>query len=513
MGEYVGDLFAMSLHTAVFPANLSIIYIKAWRTYMENKTTNALREQLLAGKPAKKGSLTARDRITALFDEGTFTEIGAFTMRRVSEFDQKTPDEFESVICGYGSIDDRLVYAFAQDMGRTKGSVSEAAAKKICSIYKLALENGCPVVGVFDSAGAYLPEGVRALAGYGTIMKAVAAASGVIPQIAVVAGVATGANAILASMFDFVIATNDSEISVNPPFVVGGGKADNSVEAGVASVIAATDADALAKARELLSYLPSNNEEGTAEWCCTDDANRACDISAYEQSGEISALIAAFADDAKFFELGAGYAESVKTGFVSLGGTVCGVVATDRAVNAGKLSSKSARKAARFISFCDCHSIPVVTLVDCEGFEISAEEEKNPYCSEIGKLALTYASAKTALITLVAGAAYGSAFSVLGSKSIGADVVFALDSAKIACMNAKSAVALLWNNKISSKTSREDLEAQWSETEANVALAAKAGEVDDIIDSAEVRQRLASAVNMLSCKAGAPRRRHANMPL
>ena len=480
---------------------------------MENKTANALHEQLLASKPAKKGCLTARERIASLFDEGTFTEIGAYTFRRVSELDSKTPDEFESVICGYGSIDDRLVYAFAEDMSRTKGSVSEASAKKIVSLYKLACENGCPVVGVFDSAGAYLPEGVRALAGYGTIMKAVSGASGIIPQIAVVAGTAIGAGAVIASMFDFVIATDDSEISVNPPFIVGGGKTENSVEAGVASIVTKTDAEALAKARELLSYLPSNNEEGTAELNCTDDANRASDISAYEADAKIASLISEIADCAKFLELGAGYAAATKIGFISLGGTVCGVIASDRAENGGKLSSKGARKAARFLSFCDCFSIPVITLVDSEGFEISGAEEKNPYCSEIGKLAGAYASAKTALVTLVCGAAYGSVFSVLGSKAIGADVVFALDGAKISCMNEKSAVALLWNSKISADTSREALEAEWLETEANVVNAAKAGEIDDIIDSAETRQRLASAVNMLSCKAGAPRRRHANMPL
>lgn len=480
---------------------------------MENKITRALRDELLASKVAKKGSLTARDRIESLFDEGTFTEIGAFTSRRISEFDQKSPDEFESVICGYGSIDDRLVYAFAEDMSRTKGSISEASAKKICSVYRLAVENGCPVVAILDSAGAYLPEGVRALAGYGSIMKAVATASGIIPQIAVVPGVATGAGAIIASMFDFVIATENCEISVNPPFVVGGGKSDNSVESGVASVVVKTDADALSTARKLLAYLPSNNEEGTVELNCTDDANRETSLSAYEADGKIASLISEVADCGEFFELNAGYAPSVKTGFVSLGGTVCGVIANDHSENCGKLSSKGARKAARFLSFCDCFSVPVITLVDSDGFEVSGDEEKNPYCSEIGKLAGAYASAKTALVTLVCGTAYGSVFSLFGSKAIGADIVFALESAKVACLNPKSAVALLRNNKISAKMTREMLEEEWAENDANIANAAKAGEIDDIIDAAEVRQRLASAVNMLACKAGAPRRRHANMPL
>ena len=475
---------------------------------MDNKTTCALREKILASVAGKDGSLSARERITALFDEGTFTEIGAYTFRRVSESDTKTPDEPESVICGYGSINDRLVYAFAQDMSRTKGSVSEAAAKKITSVYKLALENGCPVVAVFDSAGAYLPEGVRALAGYASIMKAVSEASGIIPQIAVVAGVCTGANAVIASMFDFVIACEASSISVNPPFVVGGGKTSDTVESGISALTAKTDSEAIACARALLDYLPSNNEEGTEELSCTDDANRASDLSAYLADGGLTAVVEAVADDAKFLETGAGCAETVKTGFIALGGTSCGVVAAD-----GKISSKAARKAARFISFCDCFSIPVVTLVDTEGFEISGEEEKNPFSSEIGKLAGAYASAKTALVTLVCGKAYGSAFSVLGSKAIGADIVFALDSAKVSALSPASAVALLKNNEINATTSREDLENSWLENEANIANAAKAGEIDDIIDPAEARQRLASAVNMLSCKAQAARRRHANMPL
>ena len=480
---------------------------------MENKTINALRKDLYGTSAAKKGALSARDRIVSLFDDGTFTEIGAFTVRRKSEFDSQTPDGFESVICGYGSIDDRLVYAYAEDMSRTKGSISEAAAKKIVSLYRLAVENGCPVVAVLDSAGAYLPEGVRALAGYGTIMKTMASASGIIPQIAVVAGVATGANAVIASMADFVIATEDSEISVNPPFVVGGGKADDSVKSGVASVVTKTDVEALAKARELLAYLPSNNEEGTAELNCTDDANRAVDLSAYESGRKIADVISAVADNGKFFALGSGYADETKTGFIALGGTVCGVIATDASVDGGKLTSKGARKAARFLSFCDCFSVPVITLVDSNGFAVCACEEKNPYSAEIAKLAGAYASARTALVTLVCGSAYGSVFSVLGSKSIGADVVFALEGAKVACMNPESAVALLYNNKITPKTPREFYEAQWLENEANIAEAAKAGEIDDVIDSSEARQRLASAVNMLSCKASAARKRHANMPL
>ncbi len=478
------------------------------------QTAAAFRELLMKNeKSGKDGVLTARERITALFDEGTFTETGAYTMRRISEFDGETPDELESVITGYGSVNGCLVYAFSQDMNRTKGSVSESAAKKICAAYKLAVENGCPIVGIFDSAGAYLPEGVRALAGYGSIMKAAAFASGIIPQIAIVPGIAQGASAVVASMFDFVIATENSKISINPPFVVGGGTTEDSVESGVVSITAKTDAEALGAARQLLAYLPSNNEEGGVEVLTSDEINRLADTSAYA-SGDIKALIAAFADDASYIELGSEYAKSLTTGLVSLGGTVCGIVGTNHAEAEGRLTSKAARKAAKFISFCDCFGIPVITLVDSEGFAVCGDEEKNPYSAEIGRLAGAYAQAKVPLITLVSGTAYGSVFSVLGSKSIGADIVFALDSAKISCMTAKSAVALLWNDKISKDMSREDLEAKWNETEANVIEAARAGEVDDIIESAEVRQRLASPVMMLSSKAlYAPRKRHATLPL
>lgn len=476
------------------------------------KTAGELRELLANAdsNSAKSGNLSARERITAIFDEGTFTEIAAYARRRISEFDSTAPDEFESVICGYGSVDGCLVYAFAEDIGRAKGSISEEAARKICQIYKLAIDNGCPVVGIFDSAGAYITEGVRALAGYGAIMKAVSQASGVIPQIAVCAGVVQGAAAVIAAMFDFVTTTEDSKVSVNPPFIVGGGTAKDSLENGIASISVKKDADAAAAVRELLGYLPSNNEEGGVETVCGDEVNRTIDYS----YSSIDELIRAFADDGKYLKLGTEYAASITTGFITLGGFVCGIIGTDSSVDSGRLTSAGARKAARMISFCDSFRIPVITLVDTEGFTVSGDEEKNPFCSEIAKLAGTYASAKTPLITLVCGKAYGSAFSILGSKSIGADIVYALDTAKIGCMSPESAVALLWNNKISKNVTRESLEAKWTEEVDTVVAAASTGEIDDIIDGSEIRQRLASAVMMLSGKAAsAPRRRHANMPL
>ncbi len=475
------------------------------------KTAADFRSYLLKNeKHGKDGVLSARERIESLFDECTFTEIGAYTSRRMSEYDENASDEFESVICGYGAVNGCLVYAFSQDMNRTKGAVSEAAANKICGIYKLALQNGCPIVGIFDSAGAYIPEGVKALAGYGKIMAAVSSASGVIPQIAMVPGTALGASAVIASMFDFVIATEKSTISVNPPFIVGGGKTEDSVEAGIAAKVLKNDSEAVAAVRELVSFIPQNNNDGAFELENSDEVNRLIEAD----TADAENLIKAFADNGKFIELYADYAKSIATGFISLGGIVCGVVAANHTVNDGRITSKAARKASRFISFCDCFGVPVITLVDSEGFDVNGSEEKNPFASEIGKLASAYASAEIPLITLVTGAAYGSVFSVLGSKSIGADIVFALENAKISCLSSKSAVALLWNDKISADVTRDDLETKWDETVATPFEAAKAGEIDDIIEIGEIRQRLASAVMMLSAKnVENTYRRHANMPL
>lgn len=458
----------------------------------------------------KDGKMSARERITSLFDEGTFTELGAYTARRVGEFDSTGTEELESVICGYGAVNGCLTYAFSQDMSRKKGSFSEAAAKKICNLYKLAVSNGAPIVGIFDSAGAYLPEGVKVLAGYGSLMSEIAKASGVIPQIAYIPGVAEGANAVTASMFDFTVALDSSKISVNPPFIVGGGKLSESEKSGLVSLTAKGESEAAAKIRSLLSIIPQNNEDAPAETESNDEINRLIG----ENYDDVRNMIHDFSDDGAFTELSEAYGRSVITGFASLGREVCGIVASDKNENGGRIDSAAARKAARFIGFCDCFGIPVVTLLDSEGFTECGEEEKTPLASEVAKLASVYASASTPIITLVCGAAYGSVFSVMGSKAIGADVVFATENAKISCLSAPSAVALLWNDKISGETTREQLENEWDETYANPVEAAKAGEIDDVIPVPEIRQRLASAVSMLAYKSqSAPVKRHSNMPL
>lgn len=479
------------------------------------KTAAALKSFLAesdAKAAADAGCLTARGRIEALFDAGTFMESGTFVRRSDNE------DAFEGVICGWGSVAGRLVFAFCQDYSRAKGALTEAHADKIAEIYRLAIENGAPVIGIFDSAGALLPEGVKALSGYSKIMKAVSMASGVIPQIALIPGVCSGSAAVIAGMFDFIIISEEKgKVSFNAPFAVDckeTGSASFAAESGLASLTAKNDADCILKAKALLSYLPMNNMEGTLEECNNDDINRLCDISSYANSNDTAELARIIADNGTYLELNSSYAKEMTVGFITLGGTVCGIVANRKSENGGILTASAARKASRMVSFCDAFDIPVLTFIDSEGPDVSAEAEASPYAAELAKLTFAYSSAKCPLVTVIAGEAYGAVFSVMGSKALGADVVLALESAKIGVMSAERAVAFLWNDQISETVSRKDLEDRWNETQGSPVSAASTGEIDDIIDASELRQRAAGAVMMLSAKSKcAPARRHANMPL
>ena len=414
------------------------------------KTASALKE-LLAESDAKAvapaGNLTARGRLEALFDEGTFMENGAYVRRGDKD------DAFEGVICGWGAVSGRLVFAFCQDMSRSKGALTEAHAKKIVEIYRLATENGAPVIGIFDSAGALLPEGVKVLSGYGMVMNAVSKASGVIPQIAIIPGVCSGCSALIASMFDFIIISDkNGHISFNAPFAVDSddvGTSEFAAKSGLAALTASGDGDCIVKAKELLSYLPMNNVEGTVLEETGDSADRAVDISAYENGGDIKELIKTVADNGKFFELNEKYAPEMAVGFVTLNGTVCGVAANRHSENGGILTACAARKASRMLSFCDAFDIPFITFVDSEGPDVSKDAEASSDASELAKLSFAYNTAKCPLITVICGEAYGTVFTVMGSKECGADVVLALENAKIGVMSAGRAVAFLWNDKIS----------------------------------------------------------------
>jgi len=313
----------------------------------------------------EKNVSDARAMIASLFDDGTFVEIGTYVKRTASEFDIASASEFEGVITGYGAVDGRLTFAFVQDFSRMKGAVSEAHAKKICNLYDMAIKNSAPVIGVFNSAGAAVMEGIDAVSGYGKIMKKVSDASCIIPQIAIVSGICSGSAAAIAAMADFIIATEASQIYVAPPFIVKelsksesgakeAGSAKAAAENGLVSILAADSFDAAAKAKELLYFLPANCNELPACDPTGDDANRYTEGVAPTVSADgydVKAVIAEIADNSAFFELSSGFAPEIVTGFAMLNSVATAVIATNPAVNGGKITPDAAEKAADFLSF------------------------------------------------------------------------------------------------------------------------------------------------------------------
>ena len=445
---------------------------------------------------------SSKAKLELIFDSGTFVELGAYTKRPDSN------EEFESVVCGYGAVEGKLAFAFIQDSGRTKGAFGERHAKKIASLYALAVKNGAPVIGVFDSAGAVVYDGAAALAAYGKLMKNVSDASGVVPQIAVIDGICGGSSAVVASMFDFVVTVKDkAKFFVNPPFVVG--EAEKATARGLSAYEAADEAQAFGFVRELVALLPQNNADG-AFLETADSLNRA--VALDPEAYETDTLLASLCDDGKFTKVYAEYTDKAVFGFGSFGGVVAGVIASNPA-NKGILDIKTARAASKMISFCDSFGIPVLTLVDSEGLDVSAEAENAAYASELARLAMAYTSSENAKVTVVMGKAYGTAFTLLGSKAVGADIAIALPTACISVLSPEASVAFVWNQKVGEQ-SREELEQEWKEKCASAAEAADAGEIDDIVEPAELRQRICAALSMLAAKAeGTPARKHANLPL
>ena len=452
----------------------------------------------------EKGTTVGCAKIAALFDAGTFVETGAF---------MKRGDDLTGVVCGYGAVNGKLVYAFAQDSDRKKGAIDALQAEKIAMLYSMAQKNGAPVVGMFDSIGATVADGASVLSAYGKLLKVVSDASGIIPQIAIINGVCAGMAATVAAMFDVVVTIKgQSELYVNAPFLAGKeiGTADYTSLNGLASINAENEADAVAKAVKLVSMLPSNCEEGVAIEELTDDINRTVAVEGLSGKN----LVESLCDAGSFLPLGEAYATEMVTGIASFGGVTCGVVANDAAVNGGVITCDGAKKAAKLVSFCDSFSIPVITLVDSLGVATGAEAEGAPLAAQLGKLAMAYATADTAKIGVVCGKAYGAAFTLMGSKALGADMVYALPTAEISVMAPESAVAFLWNDKITANTSRSDLVAKWTQECASPEAAAADGSIDDVVASLELRQRICAAVYMLMMKnAGTPARKHCNLPL
>lgn len=447
-----------------------------------------LRAALIASE-----SSAVRDQIAMLFDANTFVETGAFTKRAFSDFiaTEKT-NEFEGVITGYGAIDGKLVFAFAEDSERMGGAIDERHAKKIADLYKLAISNGAPVVGIFNSNGTDIFSGTAGLAAYGKILSTVNSASGIIPQIAFVAGNCIGTAATIASMFDLVVKENNASLYVNSPTLTKKDDAQNAIVSFAGELN-----ECLGYIRGLVSFLPDNSSVGVQVFDSSDNLNRM--LGDLNFGGEALSAISVIADNGIFYEVGAGYAKTASTVFATVGGVRCGIVANSYAKNEGKLCTCCAKKIARFVNLCDSFSIPVVTLVDSLGVMIDADNEP-AFAPALASLATAYASSTCPKVTVIMGHAIGASFVLLGSKALGADVVYSLDCAEIGALPAESGVAFAWDKYITEEKTREDYIAEWRANVSSPANAAASGEIDDIISTNELRARVCSALLMLANK-------------
>lgn len=461
-------------------------------TFCSNPTAKELREALRASE-----SQEARAQISLLFDADTFVEIGAYTKRGFSDFlaTEKT-SEFEGVICGYGAIDGKLVFAFVEDASRMGGAIDDRHAKKITDLYNMAISNGAPVIGIFNSNGTDIFEGTAGLAAYGRIMSAVTRASGVIPQIAYVGGNCIGTCAAIASMFDIVVKKDTASLYVSSPALTGEKDAQNAIVSYTGS-----EDQCAGYIIGLISLLPSNSSIGVQ--CVevyTDNLNRK--LGNLDFGGNALSIISVIADNSMFFELGHDYAPVATTALTTIGGVRCGVVATSYSKNEGRIDVGAARKIAKFVGLCDSFSLPVVTIVDSLGLAINKNNEQL-FAPELAKLAMAYASSTCPKITVIAGHAIGASFVLLGSKSLGADLVYATEDSEIGALTAASGVAFAWDKYITEQTTREELIDQWKATVSSPANAAASGEIDDIITINEMRARICSALLMLSAKGDA----------
>ena len=434
----------------------------------------------------KAGKLTARARMDIIFDEGTFAEVGAF-------IGGDSDEDFCPVVTGYGSIDGLLVFSFSQDYSRLHGAMGKAHAKKICKIIEMALEVNAPVIGVFDSAGAKIDEGSDALNACGEVISSLAFSKGMIPTIAVVAGPCGGAGAVAASLCDVIIvAEKTGSLYMVPSSMLEDktlGKPEKLAETGVSAITAEDDASACLAARAICRYF-------TPEMITTDDGNRAFDSSVFENPKyDVHSVIENLFDAGSFTELFAKRAPQMTVGLASMNGRVCGVIANNPSFKDGKMCPGACEKAVKLIKLCRTIDVPVVTLVDGVGVGTTDEIEIGGVAGKLAELAMAY-SASARKVTVITGEAYGTAYSVLGSKALGADFVLALDRAKISPMNPVSAVEFL--GEVYDESKVDEIAAKWADENASPLEAAKKGYVDDIIEASELRARVASALEMFA---------------
>jgi propionyl-CoA carboxylase beta chain len=483
-------------------------------------------------KQHQAGRLTARERVEILLDPGTFVEQDKFMTHRCTDFDmEKNKISGDGVVTGYGKIDGRLVYVFAQDFTVFGGSLSRANADKIAKVMDLAMRMGAPVIGLNDSGGARIQEGVESLAGYADIFYRNVMASGVIPQISAILGPCAGGAVYSPAMTDYIIMAKDSSyMFVTGPDVIkavtheevtkedlGGAMTHNS-KSGVAHLIAENDEQALMMIRELLSYLPSNNMEDPPILSTIDDIHR-------EDEGlqtlipedpnkpyDMKALITMVVDNNNFFEIQPHYALNIVVGFARLDGRPVGIVANNPAHLAGVLDISSAIKGARFVRFCDAFNIPIITFVDVPGFLPGTNQEFGGIIKHGAKLLYAFCEATVPKITVITRKAYGGAYDVMSSKHIGADVNFAYPTAEIAVMGPEGAVNILYKN-LDPETRKTKVD-EYKATFASPYKAAELGYVDEIIYPKQTRFKLIQSLEMTQTKSKSnPPRKHGNIPL
>lgn len=481
-----------------------------------------------------KGKLTARERLEVLLDEGSFEEFDMYVTHRAVDFgmaEQKIAGD--GVVTGWGTINGRLVYVFSQDFTVLGGSLSETHAEKICKIMDMALRNGAPVIGLNDSGGARIQEGVASLAGYADVFKRNVEASGVIPQISVIMGPCAGGAVYSPAMTDFILMVRASSyMFVTGPDVVKtvtneivtaeelGGARTHTQKSSVADAAFDNDVEALEAVRRLFDFLPLNNREKSPRRPFYDDAERVeikLDTLVPENTTkpyDMNEVILAIADEGDFFELQEAFARNIITGFLRLEGRTVGVVANQPMVLAGCLDIDSSRKAAKFVRFCDAFSIPILTLVDVPGFLPGTAQEFGGVIKHGAKLLFAYSQATVPMVTLITRKAYGGAYDVMASKHIGADVNYAWPTAEIAVMGAKGAAEILYRSEL---TDPEKIAARTRDYEARFAnpfIAAERGFIDEVIMPHSSRRRIVRAFATLRGKQVDPRwKKHDTIPL
>ncbi len=484
------------------------------------------------------GKMTAHERIDLLLDKGSFREIDAFVMHRETNFgmwDRRIPGD--SVVTGWGTIDGRLVYVFSQDFTVFGGSLSMVHAEKVCKIMDMAMRNGAPIIGLNDSGGARIQEGVVSLGGYADIFLRNTLASGVVPQISAIMGPCAGGAVYSPALTDYIfMVKNTSHMFITGPDVVKavtgedvtfeelGGAITHSSVSGVAHLATESEADCLYLIRELLSYLPSNNMEDPPFRPASDDSLRteaALDTLVPDNPNkpyDIKDAIRLIVDNGEFYEIQPDYAQNIVVGYARLGGFPVGIVANQPMVLAGVLDINASEKAGRFVRFCDSFNIPLIVFEDVPGFLPGVDQEHGGIIRHGAKLLYAFCEATVPKITVVTRKAYGGAYCVMNSKHIRADLNLAWPTAEIAVMGAEGAVNIIFRRELAEAEDpvarRSELVEEYSERFASPYAAARHGYVDDVIEPNQTRPRLINALNMLQNKRdNNPPKKHGNIPL